>query len=211
MNETTVLVVEDDESLRTLFGALLRRHGCVVVPTKNGAEALELLATRAYDVVVLDLMMPVCNGFDVLRYFSESAPALLRRTIVTTGVADKILNSVDRDSVYAVIRKPFDIDELVATIRACAGSRDATLHHEASRRFDAIAPALRKMLGDAPGSYEESALRYELRNVVSELGTALDYAAVRTADAVLALGFARMATTAREVAATPPRRPRREH
>jgi DNA-binding response OmpR family regulator len=119
-----VLVVEDDEGLQTLFTALLARAGFRVECVSDGAQALERLARSAYSAVLLDLMMRGTNGFDVLHCLAETRPALLRRTIVTSGVSERELAKVDRGSVFAVIRKPFDIDFLIATVIACARQKE---------------------------------------------------------------------------------------
>jgi DNA-binding NtrC family response regulator len=213
MNEPTVLIVEDDESLRLLFAALLQHHGFATHSARNGTEAIASIARRPYDVVVLDLMMPVTTGFDVLRHFAEHTPSLLRRTIITTGVTDKSLNAIDRDSVFAIIRKPFEIDHLVTTVGACAAPAEPStqLHCDTSRRFDAIAPDLRKILRDTCASPEESLLRQELRSVAGELGSVLEDAAGLTTSALLAHDFGRMAVTARELAGTSVRGVRRDH
>lgn len=197
---TTVLVAEDDDSLRILFGALLRRHGFLVDFVSNAAEVAERVARHDYDVVLLDLRMPDVSGFDVLRHFARHQPHLLQRTIVATGVGEKVLQSLGRNSVFAVLRKPFDLDELEQTIVDCANrGAGEELHRETVRRFGAKAPELRRFLRDASASAEELLLREELRKVVGALGGVLESAAAVTPNAALASGFTRMARTAREL------------
>jgi two-component system repressor protein LuxO len=215
---TTVLVVEDDGSLRTLFLALLRRYGFAVECANDGAEAIARLERKRYDVVVLDLMIPVVNGFDVLRHLAAKDPALLRRVVVTTGVSDKVLRTIDAGSVFSVLRKPFDIDMLVQTIADCCARNRAAetgsaeeLHREAAQRFGERAPELRQILRDSCASPEETLLRQELRRVVGELGVVLDTAAHVTHNAVLSYGFTRMAGTARELAGVTARGVQRDH
>jgi CheY-like chemotaxis protein len=119
------LVVDDDDALRTLFIALLKREGFEVECVRDGAQALDRLANDSFDVILLDLMMPVTNGYDVLRRLGECRPALLKQTIVTTGVSERDLAKLDRDSVFAVLRKPFDIHVLASTINDCIRDRAA--------------------------------------------------------------------------------------
>lgn len=140
----TILVVDDDRPLRILFEALLARHGFAMDCVENGAEALQLLSMASYDVILLDLMMPVTNGFDVLDELAATQPALLRRTIITTGVNDRILARLDRESVFAVLRKPFDIHKLVETISRCASQQ--------GDRFDQVGEL--RVDGDQSGSPE---------------------------------------------------------
>lgn len=221
----SVLVIEDDEALRVLFRALLKRAGMNAECVHNGAEGLARLTTQSYDAIVLDLMMPVCSGFDVLRQFAAQSPALLRRTIVTTGVNERLLGQIDRGSVYAVIRKPFDIDHLSETILDCVKQRAAarpsresrripdtppdpadaegdlsSLYAAANERFAARIPQLRSLMKTAGDSPEELMLRAELRRVVGALGGVFRQVAAAGPEGD---GFARLARLAHELTGRP--------
>src|SRR5260370_3480329 len=187
----SVLVVEDDEALRTLFIALLTRQGFRVECVNDGAQALERLARTSYSAILLDLMMPGTSGFDVLRQLAETQPALLRKVIITTGVSKRDLDQVDAESVFAVLRKPFDIDGLVATIRACElqparrrSMREAATGLEGSVvKFEAALPQRREMFSSDPQGDRELMLRHELRQVVGKLGGLFSAAASVESDA----------------------------
>lgn len=171
-NSLAVLVVEDDEALRTLFLALLTRRGYRVDCVSDGGQALQRLARSTYSVVLLDLMMPVTSGFDVLARLEESDPSMLRKVIVTTGVSLRDLEKIDSSKVFAVLRKPFDINVLVSTIEACATPR---MHREVSldssvKRFADALPQLDETFASPPACDRELMLRHELRQVVGELG-----------------------------------------
>ena len=62
-----VLVVDDEESLRTVLGMLLRRQGYEVTTVSDGVEALEALSTQSYSVLLSDLRMPNLDGMSQLR------------------------------------------------------------------------------------------------------------------------------------------------
>src|SRR5438477_11821581 len=94
----SILVVDDDAALRTLFMALLTRHDFRVECVNDGAQALARLARSAYSVMLLDLMMPVTNGVDVMRKLAETKPSMLRRTIVTTSVTEREIAKINPDS-----------------------------------------------------------------------------------------------------------------
>lgn len=125
----SVLVVDDDPGLQGLFYALLGRAGFSVDSAPNGRQAFECLKRGSYSVILLDLMMPDVNGFELLERIGRDSPALLRRVIVMTGAAQRIVESVDTSQVWGLIRKPFDIDDLILHARACAqGHPPATSH-----------------------------------------------------------------------------------
>ena len=115
-----VLLVEDDEPLRVMMTAVLNRAGFSTECARDGKAALARLEESSFDAIVLDLMMPVMDGFDVMSRLKERQPSLLRRVVIATGVAESVLHRFDEATVFALLRKPFDIHELVETLHACA-------------------------------------------------------------------------------------------
>lgn len=117
-----VLLVEDDPGIRALILAIVGRDAKMTIDcAHDGSHALALLrAKRQYAVILLDLMLPKRNGFEVLREMRSFAPDLLKRTIVITAASDLTLRDFDRSVVFALLRKPFDITGLLACIEACA-------------------------------------------------------------------------------------------
>ncbi|HEX9985786.1 MAG TPA: response regulator [Thermoanaerobaculia bacterium] len=114
-----VLVVDDDASIRALVQGVLRREGIETAAASNGAEALELIAENDYAVIVLDLMMPVLDGFTVIEKL-RNEPQRRRCIIVASAGDEGVLAKVDREAVFTVIRKPFNIDALIAAVKQCA-------------------------------------------------------------------------------------------
>lgn len=119
----SVLVVDDDQALRGLFKSLLAREGFDVDSAADGGDALDRLKRRNYSVILLDLMMPNVNGFELLDRIERDSPSLLPRVIVMTGVNQRTIAKVDTSKVWGLIRKPFDIDDLVSSAIACADGK----------------------------------------------------------------------------------------
>ena len=119
----SVLVVDDDPGLQGLFQTLLGRDGFTVECAPNGRVAFEYLKRGSYSVILLDLMMPDVNGFELLERLERDSPRLLRRVIVMTGAAQRVVETLDPSRVYTVIRKPFDIDHLLRAARECAAGK----------------------------------------------------------------------------------------
>lgn len=115
-----VLVVDDDQALRGLFTALLSRKGFNVDYAGDGSAAWERLSQNPYSVILLDLMMPGVNGFELLEKVRRDSPSLLSRIIIMTGASQRMLESLDTTRVWGLIRKPFDIDNLVSSTVACS-------------------------------------------------------------------------------------------
>ena len=117
----SVLVVDDDKAIRSLLVTLLKRADAEVECVPDGDDALARLESRAYSVVILDLMLPTMDGFEVLQRLAESMPHLLKHIIVLTAVSQNTLKELHHEKdVWQVLRKPFDINELLQSVQGCA-------------------------------------------------------------------------------------------
>ena len=103
-----ILLVEDDPGAREAIKLLLAIDRHAVVEATGGAEAIELLKSQTFDLVILDYFMPGMRGSEVARRFREIAPGLpilmITAYLETLGDADK--------PVDAVLGKPFGVAEL---------------------------------------------------------------------------------------------------
>jgi len=112
-----VLVAEDDAEVRALIGAVLRRSGHTIEFAADGREAIESMREIDFDVVLLDLMMPTASGFEVLAWMHRAKPGMAKRAvIVVTAMAEKDLKNLADGRVFAILRKPFDINDLQSKI-----------------------------------------------------------------------------------------------
>ena len=131
MSGERLLVVDDDENLRSMLSAALRHHGFVVAAANDGGQGLAALGDSRPDLVVLDVMMPGIDGFEVCRRMRADGD--------DTPVLFLTARDASRDKVHGLglgaddyLEKPFSLDELVARIRAIlrrsgAGSPDGIL------------------------------------------------------------------------------------
>src|SRR5437763_14970611 len=115
-----VLVVEDNDAVRKLLMAALRREPFAVDAAAHGAEALRLTASVEYAVIILDLMMPLLNGFEFIDAFRIASPAARSVILVMTAFDDSVIGKLKADAVHGIVRKPFDIGQLVAMVREIA-------------------------------------------------------------------------------------------
>ena len=117
----SVLVVDDDPSIRKMIIAALRRgevpYSFLEAP--NGREALDLMRAETPDVVVLDLMMPVVSGWDVLRERSHDERLRAIPVIVVSANRDPEVVTAVNAGICAFLPKPFDIGALSALVRSC--------------------------------------------------------------------------------------------
>jgi CheY-like chemotaxis protein len=120
MTEPKALVVDDDEPIRQLLSKIVEHAGFNVQTAKDGAEAIKRIDSNGYDVILLDLMMPKVDGYQVLEHLRTDHPDLVRCTIVATAIPERDLRRQAISGVFKVHSKPFDIARLVNDIRECA-------------------------------------------------------------------------------------------
>jgi DNA-binding response OmpR family regulator len=119
-----VLVVEDDDAIALVLEDLLVSEGFDVERAANGRAALDMLVTFRPHVILLDLMMPVLDGWGFRSMQRGLDPDLATIPIVIlSGAREATAASVELDAA-AVVVKPFALDVLVDTIRQAAGSRE---------------------------------------------------------------------------------------
>ena len=115
----SVLVVDDDPNIRGLIVAALRRDGYSFYEAPNGREALDVMRNHHPDVVVLDLMMPIVSGWDVLRERQNDSDLQRIPVIVVSANREPALVSAVDAGICAFLPKPFDIGALSALVRSC--------------------------------------------------------------------------------------------
>jgi CheY-like chemotaxis protein len=115
----TVLVVDDDPNIRRMIIAALRRDGYDFLEAPNGREGLEAMRTEHPNVVVLDLMMPILSGWDVLRERANDPVLRSIPVILISANRDAEVATAVSQGICAFLPKPFDIGALSALVRSC--------------------------------------------------------------------------------------------
>lgn len=140
-----ILVTDDDDAIRTLLFTVLRRRGFKVDTARNGKEALERLARCVYSVILLDLMMPVVSGYEVLDHLMAQPQQQRPFVIVLTAGTEP--HGLDPSLVAGTIRKPFDVELLVDTISACVASAAVQDQDDECPQADSEQPTVRNGSG----------------------------------------------------------------
>jgi len=113
------LVVEDDPAIRRLVEKLLTRLRVQIDTAPDGRTAIDKLRSSHYSVLVLDLMVPELNGFEVIDFLKRENMTV--PVAVVSAVSQQALTKLDLDIVKLVISKPFDVDEFSkAILTLCA-------------------------------------------------------------------------------------------
>ena len=112
-----VLVIEDDEVIVVLISHILTRESYLVHTTRALSDAERLIQENQYDAILLEPKIPGGGAGYIQRLQSQHPAVLSKLIVVTAGVHE--LPTLDKLPVHAVVRKPFEIAEFLATVRRC--------------------------------------------------------------------------------------------
>lgn len=123
-----ILLVEDNEMNRLVATTLLENYGVITEEVHNGAEAVQALKSRYYDLVLMDVQMPVLNGLDataiIRQEINQFVPIIALTANAIKGEAEKCLKAGMND----YISKPFEEEELINAIARWLGDRPETFN-----------------------------------------------------------------------------------
>ncbi len=114
----TVLLIDDEESLRSIGEAMLRRFGYTVITASTGREGLEAFAREmnSIDLVILDLIMPGMSGRDCLREIVKLSPNV--KVVIASGYAsDGQMDRALEEGARVAVRKPYETHQLIELVR----------------------------------------------------------------------------------------------
>jgi DNA-binding response OmpR family regulator len=120
MGKPAVLIVDEDAAIRALVRAILRALTLDTDEASGGMEAILRIRATHYKCIVLDMWLPLGSGYDVLQAIAADRPDE-KFVVVMTAMLPSGIETIDPGNIAAVLRKPFDIENLVAAVRECVG------------------------------------------------------------------------------------------
>ncbi|MFN8547389.1 MAG: sigma-54 dependent transcriptional regulator [Candidatus Eisenbacteria bacterium] len=165
----SILVAEDDESLRRVVEYNLREAGYSVEAVRDGREALEAIARSAPDLVLSDLRMPGATGLDLLRAVRKRHPETEVILITAHGTVDDAVSAM-KQGAFDFVTKPVRWDELRLTVARALERRRLRLETGRLRRELKDRAGVRPLLGDSPAM---RALRETIHRVASSHASVL--------------------------------------
>ncbi len=156
-NDYSILVVDDDATNRAILGGCLAKEGYNVAEAHNGTEATELIKTEQFDLMLLDIMMPDVDGFQVLESVRRDPRNKRMHVMMTTGSkeAANVTRSI-RLGAEEYIVKPYDLPNIRTRIWRCL-TKDAA--HKRTANPGARAAAARVALLDVNPVAQQSITR----------------------------------------------------
>ena len=113
MNDSAILVVDDDQSIRSTISEILSSEGYAVETASNGAEALLIVGQNHPSLVLLDMRMPILNGWEFARILRERGIAV---PILVMTAAQDAKRWAKEIGAQGFLAKPFDLDDLLLAV-----------------------------------------------------------------------------------------------
>lgn len=121
-----ILVADDDPIIRKLLSEVLTSDGHQVTVTENGLQALEEAQKQSFQLVFMDVHMPVMNGLETLITIRNLAPEVA--VVMMDSYPDQLVRQAESKGAMTCIHKPFDLNEVRKVIQEV----EATIHKERS-------------------------------------------------------------------------------
>ena len=120
-NAKKVLVIDDDDSARALIKHILNRENFDIECLEDGQQAKQRINTKGLpDLILLDLMMPYCNGFEVMDIINKNKDWTKVPVILLTGRNDeKVILKAVKSGFADYVVKPFKTGDLVNSVKRC--------------------------------------------------------------------------------------------
>src|SRR4051794_12219440 len=135
--DARILLVEDDPSIREVTSIGLGAAGFAVETASDGIDGLERFRAESFDLVLLDVMLPRLDGYEVCRQIRKTSTVPIVMLTARTDTMDVVVGLEAGADNY--VRKPFDLPELIARIRAALRRAGVTSDDQAELRLGPLA------------------------------------------------------------------------
>jgi DNA-binding NtrC family response regulator len=114
----TILIIDDEESIRMIFQVALERAGYRVLTAEHGKAGLRLLEHQAVDLIVVDILMPEMDGLELIPLIRKTRPATKMIAISGRSGLRDYLGTAKKLGAHDTLKKPFSTQELLDAVSA---------------------------------------------------------------------------------------------
>jgi len=124
--KASILIVDDDDGMARTTAMILRRKGYAVSTAESGSDALELVQQKPFDIIFLDIKMPLMDGVETHQRIKGVRPEAV--VVMMTGYAvEDLIQQALHDGAWDILYKPLDFDRVVEIIENARTTRDSAL------------------------------------------------------------------------------------
>ncbi len=161
-----ILAVDDEESIREFLEIMLKKEGYEVTTAKDGAEAIDVLKKKSFDMVISDLQMPNVTGMELLKHVKDNYPDLVFMIITAFGTTESAVEAM-KLGAYDYITKPFKIDEVRIVISNALRSKNLEVENRTLKKEMQKEYSFQSLVGNSDKMHQI----YELIKRVSQTPT----------------------------------------
>ena len=116
MKDKSILIVDDNVNITKTMALIFEKNGYLVNTAQNGLEAVKKVKKKAYNVIFMDIKMPLMNGVEAFKKIKKINPNTSVMMMTAYAVENLVQEAIE-EGAKGIIYKPFDIDDLVSIVR----------------------------------------------------------------------------------------------
>lgn len=164
-----LLVVDDEERIRTILAAVLRNEGYEVVTARDGLDALAKVDAYEPDVVIVDLQMPRLDGLETIGRFKDRLPSVVTIVLTAHGSIETAVQAMKRGA-YDYLTKPYDNEQLLMVVNRAVERRHLSDEVGRLKRQLGRTGGIEEIMGDSPTM---QAIRQQIKRIAESDATVL--------------------------------------
>ncbi len=125
-DKASVLIVDDNVNLCKTLSLVLKRKGYVTTTSTNGLDAIERIKKEPFDMILMDIKMPLLNGVETYRMIKKIRPDTVV-LMMTAYAVDKLVQEALQEGAYGIVYKPLDIEKVISIIKKAKNSKQGAL------------------------------------------------------------------------------------
>src|SRR5512141_1295747 len=153
MAQRSILVADDDASIRSLLKQLLADEGYAVIEAATGSEVIEQVKNRSPDLVIMDVRMPELDGIEALQKVKALAPRTAVLIMTAFGTSNFAIKAMELGA-FDYITKPFELDKISHTVKRAFQYQDLTQEVEVLRDEISSLVQTERIVGNSPKMQE---------------------------------------------------------
>jgi len=142
----TIIVVDDDESIRKTLSTVLEEKGYIVDTAENGKEAIEKSNTKFYNLALIDVRLPDMEGTQLLTAMMKTTPKMVKIMLTGFPAMQNAIDAVNKGA-DGYITKPANIDDLLDTIKKHLEKQQETKKYSEERVTEFIETRVKELEG----------------------------------------------------------------
>jgi two-component system response regulator HydG len=124
--EARILIVDDNIGQCKTMSFILERHGCAVNTAENGPEAISIVEKSPFDIIFMDIKMPIMNGVETYKEIKKIRPGT-RVIMMTAYAVEDLVEEALQEGAYAIIYKPLDIEKVIELVKKANEAKQGAL------------------------------------------------------------------------------------